>query len=155
LGQRVTGSANFQTWQFGVRWGSGEDGPGEATGFAIALDILSVVVGTIASAVLVATAQMWLPLPDELLGITFIYCVISLLSIRTTPTGLLRLRFKFGAATAAEAVQPAIRAAGAGLAWVFLPTVTGFILAWAAAELSVAAALWLVGSGREEGREKG
>lgn len=149
LGQMVTGIANFQTWQFVVRWGSGEDGPGEATGFAIALDILSVVVGTIASAVLVATAQLWLPLPDELLGITFIYCVISLLSIRTTPTGLLRLRFKFGAATAAEAVQPAIRAAGAGLAWVFMPTVTGFILAWAAAELAVAAALWIVAARRE------
>src|SRR3546814_2867632 len=54
MGQMVTGIANFQTWQFVVRWGSGEDGPGEATGFAIALDILSVVVGTIASAVLVA-----------------------------------------------------------------------------------------------------
>src|SRR3546814_5577519 len=30
LGQTVTGLANFQTWQFVVRWGSGEDGPGEA-----------------------------------------------------------------------------------------------------------------------------
>lgn len=144
LGQVVTGIANFQTWQFVVRWGSGEDGPGEATGFAIALDILSVLAGTIASAILVATSQLWLPLPDELLGITFIYCVISLISIRTTPTGLLRLKFKFGTATAAEAVQPAIRAMGAGLAWVFMPTVTGFIIAWAAAELAVAAALWIV-----------
>src|SRR3546814_18378092 len=42
LGQTVTGLANFQTWQFVVRWGSGEDGPGEATGFAIALDLLRV-----------------------------------------------------------------------------------------------------------------
>ena len=38
LGQMVTGLANFQTWQFVVRWGSGDEGPGEATGFAIALD---------------------------------------------------------------------------------------------------------------------
>ena len=41
LGQTVTGLANFQTWQFVVRWGVGEDGPGDATGFAIALDMLS------------------------------------------------------------------------------------------------------------------
>jgi len=149
LGQVVAGLANFQTWQFVVRWGAGEEGPGEATGFAMALDIISVLAGTIVSAVLVATAQLWLPLPDELLGITFIYCVISLISIRTTPTGLLRLRFKFGTATAAEAVQPAIRAAGAGLAWICMPTVTGFILAWSAAELAVAAALWIAAA-REE-----
>ena len=39
MGQTVTGLANFQTWQFVIRWGASEDGPGEATGFAIALDL--------------------------------------------------------------------------------------------------------------------
>ena len=47
LGQTVTGLANFQTWQFVVRWGVGEDGPGDATGFAIALDMLSVALGLV------------------------------------------------------------------------------------------------------------
>jgi O-antigen/teichoic acid export membrane protein len=149
LGQTVTGIANFQTWQFVVRWGAGEDGPGEATGFAIALDMLSVAMGTVLAVIVVGTAQMWLPLPDELLAITFVYCIISLLSIRTTPTGLLRLRFKYGKATAAEAVQPAIRAAGATLAWLLMPTVTGFIIAWAAAELAVAITLWVVAAKQE------
>lgn len=149
LGQAVTGVANFQTWQFVVRWGANGEGPAEATGFAMALDMLSVVLGTIAAAILVSTAQLWLPLPDDLLWLTFGYCVVSLLSIRTTPTGLLRLRFKFGTATAAEAVQPAIRAAGAVLAWLFMPNVTGFILAWAASEVAVAAALWIVAARNE------
>ena len=149
LGQTVTGLANFQTWQFVVRWGAGEEGPGEATGFAIALDMLSVVLGTIAAAILVSTAPLWLPLPQDLLWVAFGYCVISLLSIRTTPTGLLRLRFEFGQATAAEAVQPAIRAAGAILAWLFMPTVTGFIMAWAAAEIAVAIALWFAAARSE------
>ncbi|MCB2084010.1 MAG: oligosaccharide flippase family protein, partial [Sphingomonadaceae bacterium] len=40
LGQTVTGLANFQTWQFVVRWGANGDGAGEATGFAIALDAI-------------------------------------------------------------------------------------------------------------------
>ena len=149
LGQTVTGLANFQTWQFVVRWGANGDGPGEATGFAIALDILSVVLGTLAAALIVSTSQLWLPLPDELLWLTFGYCVISLFSIRTTPIGLLRLRFEFKMATAAEAVQPAIRAAGAVLAWQFMPTVTGFILAWAASEVCVAVALWFVAARHE------
>lgn len=142
LGQTVTGIANFQTWQFVVRWGASKDGPAEATGFAIALDMLSVIGGAVIAALLVYTAQFWLPLPDDLLWLTFGYCIVSLLSIRTTPTGLLRLRFKFAKATAAEAVQPVIRAAGAVLAFFFMPTVAGFILAWAAAEVAVAASLW-------------
>ena len=104
LGQAVTGLANFQPWQFIVRWGANgsEDGRGDggdnlrdATGFAIALDILSVLIGTILAAMLVWSAPYWLPLRDDLLALTFGYCVVSLISIRTTPMGLLRLRFEY------------------------------------------------------------
>ncbi|WP_341712256.1 lipopolysaccharide biosynthesis protein [Erythrobacter sp.] len=146
MGQTVTGLANFQTWQFVIRWGAGEDGPGEATGFAIALDLLSAILGSILAAGLCWSAQFWLPLPTDLLPLAFGYCIVSLLAIRTTPTGLLRLRFEYGRATAAEAVQPIVRAAGAILAAIFLPSVWGFILAWAAAEVAVAAALWFAAS---------
>lgn len=149
MGQTVTGLANFQTWQFVVRWGADEDGPAEATGFAIALDLLSVLLGAILAAGLCWSAQYWLPLPHELLWVAFGYCLVSLLAIRTTPTGLLRLRFEYGRATAAEAVQPIVRAAGAVIAALCMPTVTGFIVAWAAAEVAVAAALWFA-AGRTE-----
>jgi O-antigen/teichoic acid export membrane protein len=70
--------------------------------------------------------------------------------MRSTPTGLLRLRFQFGRATAAEAVQPMIRALGAILAALFMPSVLGFILAWAAAEVAVALALWAAAAWREK-----
>jgi O-antigen/teichoic acid export membrane protein len=149
LGQAVTGLANFQTWQFVVRWGSDPQGPGEATGFAIALDILSVVLGIILAAVLVWTARFWLPLPDDLLWVAFGYCLVSLLAMRSTPTGLLRLRFAYGRATAAEATQPIVRAVGAVLAVFFMPDVLGFIIAWAASEVVVAAALWFVAAKQE------
>lgn len=149
LGQTVTGIANFQTWQFIVRWGANEEGASEATGFAIALDMISVVAGSAIAALLVLSVPYWLPLPEDLLWLTFGYCVVSLLSIRTTPTGLLRLNFKYATATAAEAVQPIIRAGGAVLAWLFMPTVTGFILTYAAAEIAVAGALWFA-AGRTE-----
>lgn len=147
LGQAVTGIANFQTWQFIVRWGAnGDNASGEnlrdATGFAIALDLISVVMGTAIAAVVMWTAHFWIPLPDDLLWLTFGYCVVSLISIRATPTGLLRMNFKYATATAAEAVQPVIRAGGAVLAWLFMPTVAGFILAYAVSEIAVAAALW-------------
>ena len=149
LGQAVTGLANFQTWQFVMRWGAVDDGPAEATGFAIALDSMSVTIGAVLAAIAVWSAQFWLPLPADLLPAALGFCIISLLSIRTTPTGLLRLRFEYGRATAAEAVQPAIRAAGAILAALYMPNVLGFVLAWAAAEFAVAFALWVIAAGRE------
>ncbi|WP_416830928.1 MAG: lipopolysaccharide biosynthesis protein [Erythrobacter sp.] len=147
LGQAVTGIANFQTWQFIVRWGANGDEASEenlrdATGFAIALDMISVVMGTVIAAFVMWTAHFWLPLPADLLWLTFGYCVVSLISIRATPTGLLRMNFKYATATAAEAVQPIIRAIGAVLAWLFMPTVAGFILAYAVSEVAVAIALW-------------
>lgn len=159
LGQAITGLANFQTWQFIVRWGANGEGTEEepdpnsvreATGFAIALDMISIAMGTVIAGIVIWTAEWWSPLPQELYALTFGYCIVSLLSIRTTPTGLLRLRFKYATATAAEAVQPAIRAAGAIAAFVLMPTVTGLILAWAAAEVCVAIALWIAAS-RDQG----
>jgi O-antigen/teichoic acid export membrane protein len=151
LGQAVTGFSSFQTWQFIVRWGADPENPGvdiararEATGFAVALDLLSFAGGTLASAVLVFTAPLWLDVPPDLLWLTFWYCVISVATIRTTPTGMLRLHSEYGKATWAEAVQPVIRAGGAGLAWWLMPNVTGFILAFAASEVGTALALWWV-----------
>lgn len=151
LGQAITGFSSFQTWQFIVRWGADPDNPGvdlararEATGFAVALDGVSVAGGTLASAALVLTAPLWLDVPRELMWLTFAYCMISLVTIRTTPTGILRLHSEYGKATWAEAVQPVIRVAGAALAWRLMPDVTGFILAFAASEVATAFALWVV-----------
>lgn len=149
LGQTVIGLANFQTWQFVVRWGAGEGGPGEATGFAIALDLLSVAFGIVLAGVLVATAQFWLPLPPELRWLAFGYCVVLLLCMRSTPIGLLRLRFDFARATAAEALQPIVRAAGAVLAAILLPSVLGFVIVWMLSEIAVAAAVWIAAATRE------
>jgi O-antigen/teichoic acid export membrane protein len=149
IGQAVTGLANFQTWQFVVRWGTGDEGPTQATGFAIALDLLSVSMGAVLAAIVVWSAQFWLPLPAELLPIAFGFCIVSLISIRSTPIGLLRLRFDYKRAIAAEAVQPVVRAIGAILAALYMPTVLGFILAWALAELAVAIALWITALRRE------
>ena len=75
------------------------------------------VLGIALASVVVASAPYWLEVPTELLWLAFFYCVISLAAIRTTPTGILRLHFRYASATAAEAVQPVIRALGAGLAF--------------------------------------
>ena len=149
LGQTVIGIANFQTWKFVVRWGAGEGGAAEATGFALALDLLAIAFGIILAGVLVITSQWWLPLPEELLWLAFFYCVVLLLCMRSTPTGLLRLRFAFARATMAEAVQPIVRVAGAALVAVLFPSVLGFVVVWMLSEIAVAAAIWIAASTRE------
>lgn len=150
LGQAITGIANFQTWQFIVKWGAAGDGGSvdpdrarEATGFAVALDLVSIALGLAIAGAVILTAPLWLEVPGSLLGLAFAYVAVSLVAIRTTPTGILRLHFRYPSAAAAEAVQPVVRAAGAVLAFAFMPTVTGFVLAFAASEIAVAAALWL------------
>lgn len=149
LGQTVLGIANFQTWQFVVRWGASKAGPGEATGFALGLDLVSVLFGLLLSAVLVGTAQYWLPLPAELRPLAFGYCVVMLLCMRSTPIGLLRLRFAFARATVAEATQPIVRAAGAAIMAVAFPSVTGFVIVWMISEVVVAAAIWTAAATKE------
>jgi O-antigen/teichoic acid export membrane protein len=151
LGQAITGFSSFQTWKFIMRWSVDPDNPGvniararEATGFAVALDLLSFAGGTVAAAVLVLTASLWLDVPPDLMWLTFWYCVVSVATIRTTPTGMLRLHNQYGRATWAEAVQPVLRAGGAALAWWLMPNVTGSILAFAASEVGTALALWVV-----------
>lgn len=150
LGQAIMGFASFQTWQFIVRWGINETALGvdiararEATGFAVALDLMSIVGGTLASIIVVLTAPFWLDVPHDLMWLTFFYCVVSLIAIRATPTGMLRLHFQYAKATAAEAVQPMIRTAGAVAALFLMPNVTGFILAYAVSEVATALALWV------------
>lgn len=150
LGQAITGLANFQTWQFIVKWGAAGDGGSveperahEATGFAVALDLVSVALGLALAGGVILTAPLWLEVPRELLGLAFAYVAVSLAAIRTTPTGILRLHFRFASAAGAEAVQPVVRTLGAGLAFALMPTVTGFVLAFAASEVVVAATLWL------------
>ena len=144
LGQTVVGLANFQTWQFVVRWGADPKGPNEATGFAIALDLLALGLGTILAGALVWSTKLWLPLPDNLRWTAFGFCVVMLIAMRSTPNGLLRLHFRYRASAAAESVQPIVRAAGAALAAIYMPTVVGFILVWAVAEILVAATLWML-----------
>lgn len=152
LGQAITGFSSFQTWQFIVRWGAIDAGQAggdlsrarEATGFAVALDMVSIIGGTLVSIIVVLTAPLWLDIPPEMLWLAFFYCVVSLIGIRTTPTGMLRLHFQYAKAAAAEAVQPLIRTGGAVLAWWLMPDVTGFILAYAASEVATAFALWVV-----------
>ena len=142
MAQAIVGVASFSTWQALVRWGSIPGEAGRAAGFAVALDLVSMGCGGLVAAGAVWIAPFWLPLPPDLRMPALALCLASLLAIRSTPTGLLRLQSRYDLAAAAEAVLPAVRALGAIAAAWLSPTVEGFVAAWAVAEIACAAAYW-------------
>ncbi|WP_338243966.1 lipopolysaccharide biosynthesis protein [Aurantiacibacter hainanensis] len=140
--QLVVGFTSFQTWQAVIRWGQDEEGRKDATGFALALDAVTIVAGLVAAAVILAFAGDWLPIAPELRLPTFLFTAVSLLSIRSTPTGLLRLHDRYARAAAADSTTSVIRAAGAALVAALAPSIPAFLLIWGIAELATAAMYW-------------
>lgn len=146
LAQAIAGMAGFNSWQTVVRWGHLEGDGSQAAGFAIALDLLSIGAGLCIAAFASLTAPMWLPVPRDSGALIFALGAAALLGLRSTPTGILRLHDRYDLSTLAEAALPFTRAAGAVAAALFMPTLTGFVAAWAMAELVCGATYWLIAS---------
>ena len=144
MAQMLAGLLSFSTWQGVVRWGAELGRAGEATGFAVALDLASLCAGLPVVAAAAWLAPLWLPLEPDLRGAALGMGACALLALRSTPVGVLRLYDRYGLAASAEAALPLVRALGAGMAALFWPTITGFVVAWALAELACAAAHWLL-----------
>lgn len=144
LAQAIAGIASFNTWQAVVHWGHAEGNTAPVTGFALALDLVSICAGLALAALVSLTAPAWLPLSSELGPAAFALCTAALIGMRSTPTGLLRLHDRYDLATLAEATLPATRAAGAIIAALFVQDIVGFVAAWAAAEIVCAATYWLL-----------
>lgn len=140
--QLIVSFAGFQTWQVIVQWGQEAEARKSATGFALALDAASIIVGAGAAALILGLAGDWLPIPPELRPMTFAFTLVSLLAIRSTPTGLLRLHDKYARAAAADATTSIVRAVGAAAVALTAPSIEGFLIVWGLAELATAAMYW-------------
>ncbi|MCP3734372.1 lipopolysaccharide biosynthesis protein [Sphingomonas sp. RP10(2022)] len=159
-GQALATIVGFQTWQIIVRYGTGPAGPagpagpnghvgadGEARLARLfracgLLDLGSACLGVILAAVVIYTWGEALGVRSVHTRATMIFTLAQLLSIRSTPLGILRLRDRFSIAAAADSVTPVMRLVGAVTAAVLLPSVTGFLIAWGLAEVLTAAAYW-------------
>jgi O-antigen/teichoic acid export membrane protein len=140
--QAVVGLASFQTWQAVIRWGQRSDTVDDAIGFGLALDLLTVLAGVSGAALLLNFAGDWLPVAPELRWHAFGLTVVSLLAIRSTPTGILRLYDRFAQAAAADSITSVVRLAGAIVVVIAAPSIPAFLLVWALAELATAAMYW-------------
>lgn len=151
----ITGAAQllanllaFQTWQIIVQYGMSHQENGDDVRLgrlyraSLLLDAISALAGIVAAAIILHFFADALGLSDTLARATLIFNVIMLISLRSTPLGVLRLRDRFSLAAAAESATPTFRLIGAVIVWFVHPKLQGFLIAWAIAELLTAAAHW-------------
>ena len=138
--QALTTFVGFQTWQiivqYGVQPAHDGDTPRLARLFRLAarLDLSSAILGALLTVGILQTWANAFGIPRDLMRYTLVFAVIQLLTIRSTPLGILRLRDKFSLSALADSMT----------AMLFDPTIRGFMIAWAAAELVTAATYWIM-----------
>lgn len=146
--QAISAFVQFQTWQVVVRFGMehlNSNRPRELSrilAFSAALDLGSAIVGCGLAVVVIALLGPHFGWDAALSAQALAFTVVTLLSIRSTATGILRLHDRFAISAAADAVIPVVRLVGALTAVAFGAGVTGFIIAWAVAEISAAIVYW-------------
>jgi O-antigen/teichoic acid export membrane protein len=148
IGQSISTVVGFQTWQFVVRYGARARADGDEAnvdriiGLAALLDFAAAIVGSLLALGAILLLGPLLKVPRDLYGAAFCFCFALQIAVRSTPTGVLRLDQRFRDAALADSVLPSVRAAGAILAALVLPSITGFLCAWAVAELATTGSYW-------------
>lgn len=153
----ITGAAQalatlvaFQSWQVVVQYGVAPAQAGDDAKLArlfrgsAMLDLAGAVVGALLAALILEIWSDALGIGPTLKRAALIFAVVDVITIRSTPLGILRLRDKFSHAALAESVAPVSRLIGAILVWLIHPTVQGFLFAWGMGELLTAAAHWIM-----------
>ncbi len=141
---------SFDSWQIVVRYGQPHlaAGNGDALNrvlrFCILIDLASAAAGGVIAGVIILALGNLMELSAGMGWQVWLFCMVMMITIRSSPTGVLRLFDRFDSAAFAETMIPVGRMIGAGIALALMPTITGFLTAWAAAELLCAAAYWLL-----------
>ncbi len=149
MGQAIAAIATFQTWQIVVLYGMTHLRDGNRSRldrlilFCSALDAASALAGGLLAALavwLLAPAFGWSP---ELSRRALLFCLVLLFSLKSTPTGVLRLHDRFALAALADSMMPMMRLIGALAVIHRGASVEGFLAAWAVAEIVSAGCYWL------------
>jgi O-antigen/teichoic acid export membrane protein len=149
---------SFDSWQIVVRYGQPHlaSGDGDALNrvlrFCILIDLCSALAGGLIAAAIILFLGDTLQLGPGMGLQVWLFCMVMMVTIRSSPTGILRLFDRFDSAAFAETMIPVGRMIGALVAWIVMPGITGFLIAWAFAELLCALSYWRlalrVGRGR-------
>lgn len=152
----ITGAATaisqivaFNVWQVIVKHGQAYILPRDPAGMGRLLalcaltDLGAAVLGCGVSAIVCFWFDDAMGLPRELSLQAFAFAAVTMLTIRSTPIGILRLLAKFDAAAISETMLPLFRFIGALIVLVTKPSIPAFLLAWGVAEVACAASYWI------------
>jgi len=152
----ITGAATaisqivaFNVWQVIVKHGQAYILPRDPAGMGrlVALcaltDFGAAVAGCVVSAIVCFLFDDEMGLPGPLSMQAFAFAAVTMLTIRSTPIGILRLLAKFDAAAISETMLPLFRFIGALVVLVTQPSIPAFLLAWGAAEIACAVSYWI------------
>ncbi|ANI77130.1 lipopolysaccharide biosynthesis protein [Sphingobium sp. EP60837] len=139
---------SFESWQIVVRYGqphlmsANHDALNRVLRFCILIDLASAAAGGVIAAIILVAFGPMMELSSAMAWQTWFFCMVMLITIRSSPTGVLRLFDRFDSAAAAETMIPIGRMIGAAIAWALMPNITGYLIAWGVAELLCAAVYW-------------
>ena len=148
--QAIIALVAFPTWQIVIQFGVGHLISGDKAALgrlfraAALLDCLAAVLGTVIVALVVGLFSRQLGVGAELRGSVLFFALVLLLTLRSTPLGILRLRDDYAGAAWADSFSPVVKLIGTGIAWAVSPTIEGFLAVWAVSEIARAAAFWWV-----------
>lgn len=138
----------FPTWQIIIQFGvkhlvAGDEAAlGRLYRTALSLDILAAAVGAVLAALVIGLFWQRLGIGPFLVRYIIVYSIFRLISLRSTPLGIMRLRDNYAGAAQVDAVLPITRLLGAlFVAWI-TPSVKAFLTVWALSELLAAIAFW-------------
>lgn len=138
----------FNIWQVVVKYGQpfvrdrDARGLGRLVGYCAAMDLGAGIAGCVIAGVVTFLFDDIINLPDALAWQAFGFSAVLMLTIRSTPMGILRLFNRFDTAALSETMIPIMRMIGALIALAYGPSIPAFLLAWAIAELVCAATYW-------------
>lgn len=138
----------FPTWQIIIQYGvthllaKDEAALGRLFRTAALLDCCAAAIGTLLVMLIIGLFAHRLGIGPDLQGFVMAYSLVQLLTLRSTPLGILRLRDNYARAALADSITPITRLAGTVTAWLFFPTIAGFLVGWAAAEIARFLAFW-------------
>ncbi|MFT3967419.1 MAG: oligosaccharide flippase family protein [Sphingobium sp.] len=147
--QGVAALVGFESWQGVVRFGLRHLHDGRTDRllalirFSLLLDVAAALFGCGVAAAALAVMRVRFGWSASLAEAAFLFALVTLLSVRSTAIGILRLHDRFALGAVADAVTPIARFFGAILAVWAHATVTGFLIAWALGEVLTAITYWI------------
>jgi O-antigen/teichoic acid export membrane protein len=151
IGATIATIVQFDCWRAILRFGPHymHEGHLDRLGSLIALSRLfevgAALIGCIVAAAIFYALDHFFGWNGEISLMGFLYCCAQLLSLRSTPAGLIRLHDRFDLGAYADMLTPIARMTGALVVMLaFHSSVEAFLIVWAASEIVTAISYWAI-----------